>query len=161
MRGEKRKRGSSTERAAASAHRIAIERDETCREGRVPRGCAGVSAAAEGGVDVDAVGLDRQRGHGFVEQDRDMVAIGHQSEKPSSSGGRPPAGNATACAVRSSHLLLVPELELVALADQHDVLVERRVLAQRRRHENATGRVDLDVVGVADEQALQAADACR
>ena len=118
-------------------------------------------AAAERGVDVDAVGPDRQRGDGFFEQDGDVAAIGHQSEKPSSSGGRPPAGNVIACAVCLLPLRLVPQLELVALADEHDVVVERRVLAQRGRHQDAAGAVDLDVVGVADEQALQAADLAR
>ena len=37
-------------------------------------------------------------------------------------------------------------------------MVERRVGAKRGRHEDAAVAVDLDVVGVADEQALQGAD---
>ncbi len=58
-----------------------------------------MTAAAEGGVDVDAIRHDRQRRHGFVEQNGDMAAIGHQSEKPDSSGGSPSDGKAIACAV--------------------------------------------------------------
>ena len=118
-------------------------------------------AAAERGVDVGAVRADRQRGDGFFEQDGDVVTAAHQRVKPSSSGGRPPAGNVIARAVSSLPLRLVPQLELVALPDEHDVMLEPRVLAQRGRHEDAAGAVHVDVVGVADEQPLQAADLGR
>ena len=114
-----------------------------------------MAAAAERGVDVGAVRSDRQRGDGFVDQDGNVATIGHQSEKPSSSGGSPPAGNVI---VRRGLLLplrLVPQLELVALPDEHDVMVEPGVLAQRRRHEDAAGAVHVDVVGVTDEEPLQ------
>ena len=70
-----------------------------------------------------------------------MAAIGHQSEKPSSSGGSSPAENVIACAVCSCQRALVPQLELVALPDQHHAMVEARVLAQRRGHEDAAGAV--------------------
>src|SRR5439155_4688100 len=53
---------------------------------------------------------------------------------------------------------LVPDLELVTLADKDDALVEHRELAQRGRHENATGNIDLDIVRMAYEQPLQRAD---
>src|SRR5512146_1643222 len=43
---------------------------------------------------------------------------------------------------------LVPELELLALPDEHDPLVEACVAAQRGRHEDAAGGVQLDVVGM-------------
>ena len=122
---------------------------------------ARVAAAAERRVDVDAVGPDRQRRTASSSRTGTWIAIGHQREKPSSSGGRPPAGNVIARAVCVLPLRLVPQLELVALADEHDVMVERRVLAQRGRHEDAARAVDLDVVGVADEQPLQAADLRR
>src|ERR1700674_409715 len=82
---------------------IAVESDEPAARPECFQDAQGVSAAPEGCVEVDAVGLDCQRGHGFLEQDRDVIAMRHQSEKPSSSGGRPPAGNATACAVRPCH----------------------------------------------------------
>jgi hypothetical protein len=55
-------------------------------------------------------------------------------------------------------LLLVPELELVALSDQHYAFVERRELAQRWRNQNPAGAVKLHVVGVTDEEALQPAN---
>src|SRR6185295_8017898 len=61
-----------------------------------------VPAPAERRVDIGTAGFDRQRGHGFFEQDGDMAAISHQRENPSSSGGNP-AGNTTTCSVRSSH----------------------------------------------------------
>src|SRR5207237_10519892 len=80
---------------------IAVERDEPAMRSQCIENAQGVSSAPEGCVEVDAVGFDRQRGHGFLEQDRDGIAMRHQSEKPSSSGGRPPAGDATACAVRA------------------------------------------------------------
>ena len=61
-----------------------------------------VTAAPECRVDVGAARDDREPGDGFFEQDGDVRAIrGHQSEKPSSSGGSPPAGNATTRAVAS------------------------------------------------------------
>src|SRR6266446_9385286 len=82
---------------------IAVKRDEPATRSQCIENAQGVSSAPEGCVEVDAVGFDRQRGHGFLEQDRDVIAMWHQSEKPSSSGGRPPAGNATACAVRPCH----------------------------------------------------------
>ena len=79
---------------------IAVERDQHARRTERGEDAPAVPATAEGAVDVDAVAPDRQRGHGFIEQDRDMAAIHFQREKPSSSGGRPP-GNAIACAVCS------------------------------------------------------------
>src|ERR1700681_1202033 len=82
---------------------IAVESDEPATRSQCVENAQGVSSAPESRVEVDAVGFDCQRGHGFLEQDRDVIAIGHQSEKPSSSGGRPPAGNAIACAVRPCH----------------------------------------------------------
>src|SRR2546423_14375393 len=82
---------------------IAVESDEPAMRSQCIENAHGMSSAPEGCVEVDAVGFDRQRGHGFLEQDRDVIAMWHQSEKPSSSGGRPPAGNATACAVRPCH----------------------------------------------------------
>jgi len=53
---------------------------------------------------------------------------------------------------------LVPQLELAALADEDDALVEARVAAKRGRHEDAACRVDLDFVGVADDQPLKRAN---
>src|ERR1700730_13325544 len=82
---------------------IAVEGDEPAMRPQRVENAQGVSAAPEGSVNVDTVGFDRQRGHGVLEQDRDVIAMRHQSEKPSSSGGRPPAGNATACAVLPCH----------------------------------------------------------
>src|ERR1700686_4464438 len=82
---------------------IAVESDEPATRSQCVQNAQGVSSAPEGCVEVDAVGLDGQRGHGFLEQDREVIAMRHQSEKPSSSGGRPPAGNAIACAVRLCH----------------------------------------------------------
>ncbi len=83
--------------------RIAIERDDATGIADAGQHGARVAAAAEGGVDVDAARLDRQRRHGFIEQDGDMAAIGHQSVKPSSSGGRPPSGKAIAWEVSACH----------------------------------------------------------
>src|SRR4051794_6319214 len=54
---------------------------------------------------------------------------------------------------------VVPKLELPALAHQDDALVESGVAAQCRRHEDAAGRIDVDLVGVADDQPLQASNA--
>ncbi len=82
---------------------ITVERDETAARPEPLEDPAAVPAAAEGSVDIGPVDLDRQRGHRFFEEDRDMAAIGHQSEKPSSSGGSPPAGKASDSSVRSSH----------------------------------------------------------
>ena len=75
---------------------IAVERDEPPGVAETGKHERTVTAAPEGGVDVDTVGLDRQRGHGFLEQDRDVIAMRHQSEKPSSSGGRPSCWKLTA-----------------------------------------------------------------
>src|SRR6201987_1528813 len=72
---------------------IAVDADESARGAQRIEHAAAVSAATESGIDVAAFGLDRQRGHGFLEQDRAMRCIGDQSEKPSSLGGSPPAGN--------------------------------------------------------------------
>ena len=80
---------------------IAIERDEASAAVKQREDAARVPAAAEGGVDVRAAFPDRQRRNGLFEKDGDVVAIGHQSEKPSSSGGSAPAGNAGARAVAS------------------------------------------------------------
>ena len=66
-----------------------------------------MAAAAERGVDIDTVRLDRQRRHGFFEQDGEMNSIvqrGRYSEKPASSDGRPARGKAIACAVCACHL---------------------------------------------------------
>jgi len=52
----------------------------------------------------------------------------------------------------------VPQLELVALSHQDDALVERGVLTQRWRHENSPGAIELHVIGMTDEQALQASN---
>src|SRR5450755_1291788 len=82
---------------------IAVDRDETAARTQCIENAVAVSTAAEGSIQVNPVALDRQGGHGFLEQDRYVIAMRHQSEKPSSSGGRPPAGNATACAVRPCH----------------------------------------------------------
>src|SRR6185369_3598229 len=46
---------------------------------------------------------------------------------------------------------------LVALADEHDSMLETGVLAQRGRHEDAAGTIHFHVVGMTDEKALQAA----
>ena len=68
----------------------------------------------------------------FFEENGNVAAIGHQSEKPSSSGGSPSAGNAIALRGLRLPRGLVPQLELAALPDEHDVLVERGVATQRR-----------------------------
>ena len=136
----KTKRGSR--RRARRRRRRRQDRGRRRRGGpSAPRRCedrARMPAAAERRVDVDAGRLDRQRRHGFFEQDGDMGAIGHQREKPASSGGSPSAGNAMACAVCDLPLRLVPELELAALPDEHDALVEAGIAAQRRRHQDAS-----------------------
>src|SRR4051812_46140505 len=54
---------------------------------------------------------------------------------------------------------LIPQLELRALADEHDTLVQSRVATQCGRHEDATGCIELHVISVADQQSLHAADA--
>jgi len=82
---------------------IAVDRDQAAVRAETIENGAGMAAATEGRVDVAAAWSDRQRRHGFFEQDGDMAAIGHQSEKPSSPGGNPSAGNAIACAVSTCH----------------------------------------------------------
>ncbi len=65
-----------------------------------------MAATAEGGVDIDTGRLDRQRRHGFFEQDGEMNSIiqrGCYSEKPASSGGKLAAGKAITCAVCACH----------------------------------------------------------
>src|SRR5208283_6098057 len=52
---------------------------------------------------------------------------------------------------------VIPQLELVALPDEHDALVEGCVLAQGRRYEDATGTVEHHVIGMTDQKALQGA----
>ena len=73
--------------------------------------------------------------------------------------GRPPGTRSPAPSAPAT--ALVPQLELAALPDEHDVLVEARVAAQRGRDQDAPGRVDLDVVGVTDEQPLQRRGSAR
>ena len=138
-------------RSASGSRSIATTRPRGERRARIARACPPRPKVA---VDVDAVGvaapaprppLRAGRGH--------VVPSRHQSEKPSSSGGSPPPANAIACAVARCPRRVVPQLELAPLPDEHDVLVERRVAAQRGRHQDAARRVDLDVVGVADDAA--------
>ena len=83
--------------------RVTVESQETAARSEPLEDFSAVTAPAKGSVDVSTVVLDRQRGHRFFEEDRDMAAIGHQSEKPSNSGGSPPAGNASESSVCSSH----------------------------------------------------------
>src|ERR1051326_2970698 len=48
----------------------------------------------------------------------------------------------------------IPELEVVALADHHRFALELRVLPERRRQEDAAGRVRRDVLLETKQQAL-------
>src|SRR6185437_15753812 len=73
--------------------------------------------------------------------------------------GRQAVGEADRLSDLRLPLRVVPQLELPALAHQHDTLVESGITAQRGRDENASGRIDVDFVGVTDDQPLQAADA--
>src|SRR5205085_11308610 len=54
---------------------------------------------------------------------------------------------------------LVPEFELLALANEDHGFVELRVFTKRRRDEHATRTVHIDVHGKADQTALQFPDA--
>src|SRR5208282_6359392 len=54
---------------------------------------------------------------------------------------------------------LVPQLEFVALTREHHALLEARVSAQRRRYQYAAGGIHHDIFGMADQQALQIANA--
>ena len=82
--------------------RIAIKRDEPALGTERGQDAPRVTAAPESRIDVGAARDDREPGDGFFKQDGDVRAIrDHQSEKPSSSGGSPPAGNATTRAVAS------------------------------------------------------------
>ena len=83
--------------------RIAIDGDQPTAWTQCGEDRARMTAATECRVDHDVVLRYRQCGHGFVEQDRDVLAIGHQSEKPSSSAGSAPASNAMAWAVCACH----------------------------------------------------------
>ena len=153
------KRGSSIARAAAPApgSRSSATRrpDGPSASEDAPR----VAAAAERRVDVDAVRDGPPARRRLLRAGRERGRHRrHQREKPSSSGGRPPGGNVIARAVCVVPARRVPQLELVALAHEHDVMLERRVLAQRGRDEDAAAAVDVDVVGETDEQPLQAAD---
>ena len=87
--------------AAASGSRS--NANEPARRAEPGEDRARVSAAAERGVDVGAVRSHRQRGNGFFEQDGDVFTVAHQRLKPSSSGGRSPAGNVIARAVSCCH----------------------------------------------------------
>ena len=58
---------------------IAIDRDQSPFRSQHPEDALAVAAPPEGCVDVGAVTLDRQRSHRFLEQDRDVAGIGHQS----------------------------------------------------------------------------------
>ena len=49
----------------------------------------------------------------------------------------------------------IPELEFLALTDQHDVFIEFRILPEKRRDEQAAGAVHVHVRGEADEAPLQ------
>lgn len=51
---------------------------------------------------------------------------------------------------------LVPQLELVELADQRCTLVQCGLAAQARREQDATGAVQLQIDRMTDQQALQA-----
>ena len=85
---------------------VAVDADES-PTGRKPRQDGlRVTAAAKRRIDVDAVRLDRQGSHRFFEQDGNMCAIGHEvfyRVNPSSSDGRPSAGNAMVWAVCACH----------------------------------------------------------
>jgi hypothetical protein len=149
----------ATRAARGNRLRIAVQRDQPARGAEALQDCAAVPAAAEGAVGVCAVAFDRQRGHGFFEQDRDMAAIRHLKGEAVELGRKTTRGEHD----RLRGLLrppgFVPEFELVALTYQNDMLVERGVLAQRRRHQNAPRAVEFDVIGVSYEQTLQAANA--
>src|SRR3982750_616671 len=54
-------------------------------------------------------------------------------------------------------LRFVPQLELLALPDQDDALVEACITTKRGRHEDSTRGVEFDIVRVADEQPLNTA----
>src|SRR5262249_19545189 len=83
--------------------RVAVERNEPPRRTQPFEDRARVPATTERRIDVNAIRIDRERAENFVEQDGDVFAIGHQRLKPSSSGGRPPAGKRIARAVCSFH----------------------------------------------------------
>ncbi len=117
-----------------------------------------MAAAAERGVDVGAVRPDRQRGDGFLDQDGDVGAIGHQRLKPSSSAGRPPAGNVIARAVCSCHLASSHSSNLLPWPTRTTRWSSPAYWRSGGRNEDASRAVHLDFVGVTDEKALQSAD---
>ncbi len=139
---------------------IAIEWQRGARRGpSAERMRRAVPAAAEGGVDVRAVGLDSQRGHGFLEQDRNVVAIA-ASEREAVELGRQIAGRkrhrgapfarATCVSSQSSNLLPCP----TRTTRLSSAAYCRSAGGTRMR----PARVEHDVVGVANEQSLQAAE---
>lgn len=81
---------------------IAIECEQPAARTECGEDCAGMPPASERCVDHARIGPKREAGQGFVKEDGNMAIIGH-SEKPVSSGGNAPSGNATARAVCSVH----------------------------------------------------------
>ena len=152
---ETRDRSSVRARACAAGSRSRATRRPSAPE-RVENAAA-VTAATERGVDVDAAGLDRQRGHGFFEQDRDMGRH-RASEREAVELGRQTAGRERdRRAVCSSHCVSSHSSNLLPCPTSTTCLSSAGELAQRRRHQDATRAVEFDVVGVTDEQPLQSA----
>src|SRR5689334_19095868 len=124
-----------------------------------------MAAATERSIDVGSVRSQRERSNRFVAQNGNMRFIGvhpsatRASETQAFETGRKPAWERDRLRDLRLPLHFVPQLELLTLPDEHDAFVEAGVAPQRGRNENPARRVDLDVIGMTDEQALQAADA--
>jgi hypothetical protein len=111
--------------------------------------------ATEGAVDVDSRGLDVQSLNRLPQQDGLMLQSGASSQRQVFK-----AGGQELIAKSEDRLLLLlpagirPDLEMTALADQPDLLLELGKLAQLGRDQQATGRVHFLFAGVTDQQAL-------
>ena len=106
-------------------------------------------AAAKGAIDVGGVFADAERGNGFFTKDRDMGDLTHGGKRREQRFGLGCRGIASgsqrevlhsrregrgAAGAQALQLLVpaleVPDLEVAALPDQHDPLVDARVAAQ-------------------------------
>ena len=109
--------------AAAGSRSKAKSRPAGASAARIARACPPRPNVASTYVPS---GSDRQRGDGFLEQDGDVVTAGSSKAEAVQLGRQSARGERDRAGRRLLPLRVVPELELVALADEHDVMLEAR-----------------------------------
>ena len=151
--GESRRR-----RRAGDRRRVLVEGDQAALRRQPLEERARVAAAAEGAVDVDAVGSVTRASTASFSRTVGVLQGGvrrvRQKVKFLSESGIGDCITSASCAAWRSR---VPELEVAAHAEQHHVALEAGRGAQLGGDQDARRGVDVDVHRVAEEDALPAA----